>query len=555
MSSNTNKVIFDAKQVISTRNKFQPISQYQLNQYLLLEIEKARLLNPTGASSLSGLFNVTNFNIRFGTSLLYTPEPPTLYNSFVDENDNIYISGVVKGTYMGFINSINKTIPNSPTVNTYSGFVNIYNSTFIPTSQIHLVPTVPTDASPRPSGFRLLRDSIQGNRLVITVNYVKGFKVYINNTLLTTISTPAVESFRVFYINMTNNTLITTITPTIIGGRVHIGADDTIDAKLYSPLPMNLPFNTMNNGVVALITLSPFSTVTWDSTVYLNATANKKYLLTTLNYSGGVVSTSPLNPTVGVCTIYNIETNLNGDIIVSASTKSSATLFGASLVVNGPGESMYQLKCSSSYSYDWSNFLLSGTATGLGNIPITCFTNDAIDSAVVLMPKNTNNISVTVGNTNITTSSSEFLLLYYIDMATGLEKQVNTWPWDGGNSMIHCAGASVDTFGNTFMVGTFKNLYLPSVSSINVNTELFCLTVNAVGTVTSYLQVHINNLPTYTLYPGISIPSNTNLFYTFQSTSGNSSSGLFGNAVTIIQPTDGNTYTNTFLIQYGVTYL
>lgn len=211
----TDKYIFPTESLVSKRRVFKPISQLQLNEYYILNFQRRkRELEQLG--ELSGTLAVSDVDLQYVQAILFADDIPDLDYAYVDESDNIYIGGQLRGTQLSSI-----TLPNTNRESLVS-FIVVLNSIFIPIYYLFFIPTTLNTLPPIIAGVRLLRDELLGNRLAIAVNYQAGFSVvkYPSALTITTVSTSAIASFRVLYINPVSFVLNTSIGPTGLSGNI-----------------------------------------------------------------------------------------------------------------------------------------------------------------------------------------------------------------------------------------------------------------------------------------------------------------------------------------------
>lgn len=336
--SNDLKLIFSTENydTLYRRRRFTPLSQLQLNQYYILGLQD-RLKNTDLINSLSGLLAVSDIGLQYAQGIIYADDIPSIDYAFVDENGNIYVGGIFRGT------NLSGNVVSGTTALSFTTFLSVVDVIFLQQYFLFMVSSIP----PRIAAARLLRDEIVGLRLVLVLNYRSAFTL--RHPVLGTLhseATPANDTFVVLYIEPVTFTVTNVIKPTAQTGIVQVGWNVASTPYFIQPSSFTNPSlvvgvgsgtNTLlysnNNGVTwtangATIFTTTARGVCWDGSTYvavgsgLNSIA---YSSDGINWTG--IGTSTFTDGYGVMTTGTrfIAFGTSGSAIIATSDDSGIT--------------------------------------------------------------------------------------------------------------------------------------------------------------------------------------------------------------------------------------
>jgi hypothetical protein len=331
--SNDLKLIFSTENydALYRRRRFTPLSQLQLNQYYILGLQD-RLKNTDLINSLSGLLAVSDIGLQYAQGIIYANDIPSIDYAFVDENNNIYVGGIFRGT------NFSGTTVSGTTALSFTTFLSVVDVIFNQQYILYMLSTIP----PRIAGARLLRDDILGLRLVLVLNYRAAFTLV--NPVLGTLHSevaPANDTFVVLYINPVTFAVTNVIKPTAQTGIVQIGWNVASTPYFIQPSSFTNPSllvavgsgtNTLlyssNNGVTWTGNGSTIFTTlargtSWDGSTYIavgSGTNSIAYSSDGINWTG--IGTSVFTDGYGVMTTGNrfiaFGTSGTGEVIATS---------------------------------------------------------------------------------------------------------------------------------------------------------------------------------------------------------------------------------------------
>lgn len=277
------------EQIVARKRRFTPISQYQLNEYYILNAKKNQA-NVDLLTSSVGILTVSDISLQYSTALLTANNFLDITYGYSDESNNLYVGGVLQGTSLGSI-SIPNTTPFSSTTFLYVTDA-IYELLYV----LFFVPLTSGSSPPIIAGVRLLRDEVLGNRLVVVLNYQAGFAVRTSNSLLYTQPTSPAPTFVVYFFSPALGTLLNVITPNATVGTVQVGANriTATTSPTIVPLPvLHVSGSGTNTFAYSLDNGSTYTPIVGIFDTYANGTAwnTVRYVAT-----GGLDNTLATSP-------------------------------------------------------------------------------------------------------------------------------------------------------------------------------------------------------------------------------------------------------------------